>query len=289
MKFGLNLLVCAAGGLTWWSAAYAATADLPGNPYQPIVERNVFGLKPPPPPPDPGANKPPPPKIIVTGITTLMNKKRALLKTPGPAPKPGEKAKGEQSYILSVGEGQDGIEVLDIDENAGTVKVNNSGEVVTLDLVKDGQKPSAGVPTPMPGGMPGGIPAPGAIPAPVNPAAGVPGTPTYPRSIRSNMGVTQGGYNPQAMAPGYPGASGNPGQNLSLGTPVNYANGQSGGFSAAAQRTPEQNVLLYEANRANNQNIPGRPRLPMHPNLANPNAGVDPADFPPPPAAQAPQ
>src|SRR5580765_7113869 len=71
--------------------ALAVTIDNPaGNPYQGIVDRNVFGLRPPPPPPDPELNKPPPPKITLTGITTILGNARALMKTPPPAAKPGE-------------------------------------------------------------------------------------------------------------------------------------------------------------------------------------------------------
>ena len=47
-------------------------ADTPDNPYQPIVLRNVFGIKPappPPPPPDTTAQVPQA-KVVLTGITT---------------------------------------------------------------------------------------------------------------------------------------------------------------------------------------------------------------------------
>src|SRR5262245_33655253 len=65
-------------------------ADAKVNPYEPIVERNPFGLKPPP-PPDPDAGKPPPPPpaplatVDLTGITSILSSKRALLEiVPGP-------------------------------------------------------------------------------------------------------------------------------------------------------------------------------------------------------------
>ena len=64
-----GLVVCLPAPGADPAADSAAPAD---NPYQSIVERNVFHLNPPPPPPDPEANKPPPPKIFLTGITTLM-------------------------------------------------------------------------------------------------------------------------------------------------------------------------------------------------------------------------
>ena len=122
---------------------------VPGSPYQGIVERNVFGLKAPAPPPDPEANKPPPPKIFLTGITTILGNKRALMKLTPPA-KPGEPAK-EQSFTLGEGQRDGELEVLEIDEKAGTVKVNEFGTVMTLSFENNGVK--AG-PAPAPGGAP---------------------------------------------------------------------------------------------------------------------------------------
>src|SRR5689334_17517173 len=56
-------------------------AEAKPNPYQAIVERNPFGLKPPPPPVD---NTPPPPviplaKVVLTGISSVFGPTRALL------------------------------------------------------------------------------------------------------------------------------------------------------------------------------------------------------------------
>src|SRR5712675_1943871 len=50
-------------------------ADTPDNPYQPIVLRNVFGIRPPPPPaPEQPITPPPAPlaKVVLTGITTMF-------------------------------------------------------------------------------------------------------------------------------------------------------------------------------------------------------------------------
>src|SRR5215472_11388177 len=86
------------------------------SPYQAIVDRNVFALKPPPPPPtnNPDANKPPPPAITLTGITTILGSKRAFMSVNMPA-KPPEPAK-VQSFMLSEGQRDGDIEVLEIDE-----------------------------------------------------------------------------------------------------------------------------------------------------------------------------
>src|ERR1041384_5175236 len=97
MKHGEKTLLCVAAGVTLCTAAAAITAD-GSMPYQGIVERNLFALKPPPPPPTvDDTTKPQPSKITLTGITTILGNKRALMKTPPPAAKTGEQAKREQS------------------------------------------------------------------------------------------------------------------------------------------------------------------------------------------------
>ena len=194
MGFLGGLMVCSARG-----------ADLAANPYQSIVERNVFHLNPPPAPPDPEANKPPPPKIFLTGITTLMGSRRALLKT-APTGKPGEAAK-EKSYMLAEHERMDDLEVLAIDEVAGSVKVSYAGIETTVNF-KDNAVATAASAAPAP-------PVPGAPGAPGGPAPnpGFPGQPPpgmnpflkqqFPaRPIRA--GETAPGLAP---APGQPGAA----------------------------------------------------------------------------------
>jgi hypothetical protein len=180
MKHGERMLICTLAGLALCTPGNAVTGDATGNPYQGIVDRNVFGLKPPPPPPDPESNKPPPPKIFLTGITTILGNKRALLKTTPPA-KPGEPAK-EQSFTLGEGQREGDIEVLEINEKAGTVKVNDYGTITTLDFDKDGVKATAAV-APGPGGAPahppGFAPTPGA-----NPFVPARGANTLPRPMR---------------------------------------------------------------------------------------------------------
>src|SRR5215813_6311804 len=77
-------------GLLLAGACVSAWADVAKNPYESIVDRNPFALKPIPPPPDPTTNAPPPPivppaQVEVTGITTITGDKRALLEIiPGP-------------------------------------------------------------------------------------------------------------------------------------------------------------------------------------------------------------
>jgi len=167
------------------------SADSPANPYQGIVDRNLFNLKA---LPGPGDNLPPPdppPKIILTGITTILGDKRVLFKVQAPA-KPPQPAK-EESYILTEGQRDGDIEVLEIDEKAGVAKFNNHGTMQTLDLVNDSAK------------LPG-VPAAAAGPPP-------------PRPMPPLMGHTLNGPQPGA------GARGLPTRTLRLpeipGTPVN--------------------------------------------------------------------
>src|SRR5579864_6162958 len=89
------------------TAAAGMTVD---NVYHPIIDRNVFALRPVPPPPPPAeAAKPPPPRLWLTGITTIFgNRKLALLKGNFPN-KPGEPAK-DQSFILGEGERDGDVE-----------------------------------------------------------------------------------------------------------------------------------------------------------------------------------
>lgn len=137
--------------------ATALVADTPGHAYAVIPDGNVFGLRPP--PRQEAATPPAPlPGVTPVGITTILGDKRVLLKVRLPA-RPPEPAK-EASCILTVGQREGPIEVLEIDETAGSVKVNNSGTVMVLTLGKDGPRQST-VPL-----------APGPPPPPVQSAMG---------------------------------------------------------------------------------------------------------------------
>jgi hypothetical protein len=138
----------------------------------------VFGLQPIPPPARPEDNKPPPAKITLAGITTFGHGPRALLKVVAP-PRPGVKQE-EQSLILAVGQREGEVEVLEIDDRAGKVKVDNFGTITTLDFENNGVKLASAPPpgVPVPGGLPVGIPQvlPGAVP----PQPGFPVVPPVP-------------------------------------------------------------------------------------------------------------
>jgi hypothetical protein len=208
MKHGERTLLCALASLALCTAAGAVTEDTPANPYQGIVDRNVFALKDPPPATDPAANKTPPPRILLQGITTILGNKRALFKVQLP-PRPGDPAKGEQSYIMAEGQRDGEIEVLEINTDAGSVKVNNYGTITNLNFADNGIKPPT-APAPAPGpapGLPGFVPAPGA-----NPAALPGGAPSFTRPMRPfTTGGAAAAVAPGAVAPAYAGGVSLPG------------------------------------------------------------------------------
>ncbi len=164
MKRGEQTLLCILSILVLGADTRAVSSDSPDAPYEGIVARNLFGLKPPEKPPGPEDNKPPPPKITLNGITSILGRVQVLFKA-SLSPKLGEPAK-EMSFVLSAGQSENEIEVLDIDEKAGIVKFNNHGTIQSLDLEKDGAK----LP---PGTIASFTPAPGASPAM---AGGTPGS-----------------------------------------------------------------------------------------------------------------
>src|SRR5260370_19158272 len=139
MRCGEKAVGCTLAVVAFAIGAQATIAASTENPYQGIVERNVWGLVPPPPPPSNEPPKPPAPKITLTGITTILGSKQALLTVQLP-PKPGEPAK-QEPLILSEGERQGEVEVLEIDDVAYTIKVNDYGEVMTIALEKQKDSP----------------------------------------------------------------------------------------------------------------------------------------------------
>jgi hypothetical protein len=158
MTWGGKVLVCALGSLVVAAEFRAMALEAGDTPYEGIVERNVFGLKPPEIAKPPEQPPPPPTKLTLTGITTILGNKRALLSAQVPN-------KPQDFYMLAEGQRQDEIEVLEINEAASTVKVNNHGVVQTLDFLNDGAK-RQNVPVPMPSmpTAPGTPPPPGAPP-----------------------------------------------------------------------------------------------------------------------------
>jgi len=102
---------------------------------------------------------PAPPRIVLTGITTILGRKLAVMKALLPPAKPGEHAK-EEPLLLAEGQREENIEVLKVDEKAGRVTVSDFGTVTNLTFSENGPAPGASsasspaAPAPKPGSQP---------------------------------------------------------------------------------------------------------------------------------------
>lgn len=108
---------------------------LASTPYDSITQRNPFALVAPPPPVD-ESSTPPPSNIKLTGVSNFGGLKKAMFmvqdtSVPG---KPG------QSVILREGQREGQIEVVQINEKLGSVKLRKGGGEVTLTFEADGIK-----------------------------------------------------------------------------------------------------------------------------------------------------
>ena len=115
----------------------ALPAGTVGNPYLSIAARNVFGLNPPQMQPAelPTASST---RVKLVGITTLCGK-WALLKIYLPA-QPSEPAR-PVACILEAGQRVGPLELLEIDEKEGSVKVRISGVIMVLMLERESDQP----------------------------------------------------------------------------------------------------------------------------------------------------
>jgi hypothetical protein len=129
------------------SGANVIGAASSGEPYGRIAKRNLFGLHDPAPVQQAIAPPPALPKVTLSGTTTILGYRLALLRVQSPA-RPGEQQR-EESFMLSEGQREGSIEVLEINEKAGSVRVNNSGTEMTVAFEKDAGK-GAGAPAPPP-------------------------------------------------------------------------------------------------------------------------------------------
>jgi hypothetical protein len=225
-----------------WGSLFASAAT--DNPYQPIVERNIFNLQPIP-TNNPAEQKPPEPpsKILPNGIMTIFGKVQVLFKVQIP-PKAGQPAK-EQSYVMGEGERQDEIEVRKIDEKNATITFDNHGIVQTLELVK-ATASSSGVPPVGPAvGAGGGLPR---LPAPMAATGAAANTPPAATTIGNRFGRSR-----TATDAATAGGSGRAGA-ASAATAAREVNErgiyQPRADSAGDQLTAEQRIILIEAQRA---------------------------------------
>ncbi len=151
--------------------AVALRADVNGpadHPYQAIIDRNAFGLKPPPQVVNPTPTNPVVPvNVKFTGITSNSRGKKAWLMIPA---QPGKNTNPEYLNGLAEHEKQGEIEVLEINVKESKVKILNAGSLVEL-TVKDNGLPTPAA-LPVPGvplnsyGAPSALPTPGLVPPP---------------------------------------------------------------------------------------------------------------------------
>jgi len=176
-----------------------AFADIQPNPYQAIIERNPFGLKPPPPPVEapPPAPVTPPGKVILTGITTIFGSARALLEI---TEQEAGKTATTRKPILHAGERDGSVEVISIDVEKSLVRVRNGN--IETNLGFELPKLAASAPS-----APGGVPSPLGVPtsasfSPPNPGAPGRGSAVTVFGNSSGGGVTSFGGGASASSMG---------------------------------------------------------------------------------------
>ena len=243
------------GALCCGVVARAEVPPLPDNPYGAIVARNVFGLVPIPtnPPVDPTPAVPPP-KITPNGIMDIFGNLQALFKVALPG-KPGLPPHDE-SYVLSVGESQDEIEVTKIDQKGGVITFNNHGVVQELPLVPgeaSGGAVSAGGGGPMGGGPMGGGRAGGgpgsyAAPPPGMPANNYGGGPgRNPNQPQGNAGMAGLANNSAGRTPSFGSAGTSSGNSTGPAVPANAINMNVDPTQEIL--SPEAQILMIEKQR----------------------------------------
>ena len=278
MKCGAKKFVFLAGSLALAIGSQAAVNDTTTNPFNAIVDRNVFALKDPPPPPvQETKTNTPPPNIKLTGITTIFgtSNKRALFMVQEIGI-PGKPASKEESYILTEGQRQGAIEVVEIDEKHNSFKIKNDGNEAVLTLDEKAKLPSApavpGFGAPLPGGAPGagGLPH---LPTFVPPTAGVrPAGSISPlnngslnNSLQSASPVSlYGGGNTAASAVGST-AVNNGAANVELPLRTIRTDPAATPAPSGPALSPEEQIIMMEAQREANKNNPRFPPLPPTP------------------------
>jgi hypothetical protein len=197
MKRGRSILGIASA-LFVVGFSLTAMAELKDNPYQIIIDRNPFGLRPIPPPPvavvETNPPPTPPPDIKLTGITTLLGSPRVMLQVED------KQAKGKFLFpTLSEGESENGITIVSVDTENMKVRVRNGDAETTLDFKNNGVKPGGGAvasttPIPHAAGLGLGAAAmPGAI---ANPAANAAANSGRGAIISGGANMTTPGINP---------------------------------------------------------------------------------------------
>lgn len=140
MRCWLQTTLILAIGSTLFAAERASGEQ--AKDYSVFLARNPFSLRPQPKPPAPPEKLPEPEiplNVKLTGISTLLNKKRVFLVN---------QPDGEPPIYLKMVEGEvdAGIEIISIDPDAGAVKVKIDGMAQTLTFKDDGFKASGAKP-----------------------------------------------------------------------------------------------------------------------------------------------
>ncbi len=127
------------GAVTFGSSG--AFAEVKEHPYQLIVARNPFALRPVLPPPvvePPPAPPTPPTEIKITGLSTLLERALVFLEFTDP-----QTRKTDRPAPMRVGDTYHGtIAIVSIDAENSRVLIRNNGVERTLDFEKDGLKPT---------------------------------------------------------------------------------------------------------------------------------------------------
>ena len=213
----------------------AGHAEIKENPYQIIIDRNPFGLRPIPPPVETKKEEPVPPAplpdIKLTGITDLLGQPQVMLQVENKQAKsPAEKF---SFPTLAQGETEGGITVLAIDMNNMTARIKNGENEATLDFKKDGVKPGAGAvasaAVPHPGAPVPALAHPGAVPQP--PVSGIAPNQAAANNGTGRSAIVSGGSQPAGAvgASGVANYGGLPPRPLRTDSPANSSLIMAGG------------------------------------------------------------
>jgi hypothetical protein len=244
--------------------AFAVTSDGGRNPYQVVVERNIFDLKPVP-VVDPTPQQPPTPpaKLTLQGITEMLGKRQVLLKILE-QPKPGEQPK-ERALIMDEGERRGIVTVLEINPKLRTVKFDNGGTPQTLELTN--------APTRLAGSIPGAPPGP--MPMPGMPPPGFPGIPPPQAAVPTAAVPNYTGRRTPANLPARPLRTG------TISAPIPPSAAVAPNQLQQPQLTADEQIVLMEVERERTKEHVARGELPPLPptELTPPGS----AGMPPPP------
>jgi hypothetical protein len=133
MKNRRTMVLCVAIGLAWNIAGANDAAPGP-NPYATIAARNIFGLQSAAPAPPVPVVDAPPPKILATGTMSIFGREQVLFKVLNREDSPGARTI-ETFFVLAEGEHEAGVEVVKIDQRAGTVTFGNHGVAQQISLI----------------------------------------------------------------------------------------------------------------------------------------------------------